>query len=176
MTYGSDLEKLVRAFSISVVLWQEIEWEGENAKTEHDPHDPGGATKFGVDLRSHPGLRIEDLSFEKAWEIYEKEWADCGAHRLRPSLAFLVFNAGVNIGYRKAITLLQAAAGVEQDGVIGEKTVEASKEVKDWQFISKWDGYYYGLSIVLRERFLEGWVTRVRKAYDAVRFLNNYAP
>ena len=36
---------------------------------EHDPADPGGTTKFGIDKASHPRVDVENLTEEDAKKI-----------------------------------------------------------------------------------------------------------
>lgn len=47
---------------ILFVLAHENEYNKDGTvRTEHDPSDPGGTTKFGIDQASHPGLNIDGL-------------------------------------------------------------------------------------------------------------------
>ena len=39
-----------------------------------DPGDPGGATKFGISARAHPGVDIATLTRDAAVSIYWREW------------------------------------------------------------------------------------------------------
>lgn len=75
-------------------------WEGE--VYEDDPNDPGGATKFGIDARSHPGIDIKNLTKEKAKAIYWKEWLEAGCDRMPSPYAEVFFNCAVNMGLSRA--------------------------------------------------------------------------
>src|SRR3954469_21716386 len=48
-------------------------------RTENVAGDGGGATRYGIDSRSHPGIYIPSLTRSEAIAIYWKEWL---MHRL----------------------------------------------------------------------------------------------
>lgn len=99
--------------------------EGGAAIT-NDPDDPGGLTRYGISKRAHPEVDIENLTREQAAEIYRQEyWLKAGCDKLPEPIAFAVMDAAVNQGPRWAITLLQRAVHVPEDGVLGPKTIEA---------------------------------------------------
>lgn len=92
----------------------------------NDPRDPGGETKFGITKRDHPQENIRNLTLGRAKEIYFKEyWAPVRASELPWPLARLVFDSAVNQGVATSVKLLQKAAGVLPDGVVGPKTLAA---------------------------------------------------
>src|SRR6266436_4597543 len=57
-----------------------LDWEGRIF--ENDPDDPGGATKFGIDQRSHPNVDIRNLTESQALDIYWSEWIRDGCDKL----------------------------------------------------------------------------------------------
>ena len=65
---------------------------------EDDPDDRGGATKFGIDQRSHLNTDIKNLTAEQATEIYWSEWVKYGCEHLSPPIDWVFFNACVNCG------------------------------------------------------------------------------
>jgi lysozyme family protein len=77
-----------------------LEWEG--TVFENDPDDPGGATKFGIDQRSHPGVNIRQLTEEGATAIYWEEWVDAGCGSMPSPYAEVYFNCRVNMGTGRA--------------------------------------------------------------------------
>lgn len=77
-----------------------FEWEGE--AYENDPDDPGGATKFGIDQRSHPEVNIRDLTREQALAIYWVEWLEDGCDPMPSPYAEVFFNCAVNMGLGRA--------------------------------------------------------------------------
>lgn len=120
-----------------------FEWEGEIY--EHDSDDPGGATKFGIDQRSHPNVDIRNLTKEQATEIYWKEWQEDGCDKKGSPFAEVFFNCAVNMGYSRA---KQFDRGVKD---------EDSKTFLDLQ-----ESYYRRLANGHRnfQKYLKGWLNR----------------
>jgi len=78
-----------------------LDWEGR--VFENDPDDPGGATKFGIDQRSHPEVNIRTLTEAQATEIYWNDyWLKIGADKLPTPYAEVMFNCAVNMGPGRA--------------------------------------------------------------------------
>lgn len=97
-------------------------------KITDDPSDPGGLTKFGISQRAYRHLDIRNLTEEDARGLYFRDyWEKCSCGSLPPSLAIVVFDCAVNQGPNAAIRILQQALGVQTDGVIGPKTLEAAQ-------------------------------------------------
>jgi lysozyme family protein len=94
--------------------------------SEHDPRDPGGTTKYGIDQRGHKGVDVENLTQEQATAIYWQEWLDCKADRLPYPLSLAYFDACVNSGAHQGAVLLQRVVGTKDDGIIGPATIEAA--------------------------------------------------
>lgn len=119
----------------------------------NDPRDPGGETKFGISRRAYPTLDIKGLTREQAKEIYERDyWLAAKCQLLPWPLSAVVFDCAVNQGVGTAITLLQKALGLTQDGVVGPKTLAAAKASGE-----------EGVALYLAERTLRytrtsGWV------------------
>ena len=85
-------------------------WEWEGTKYENVEGDDGGATKFGIDQRSHPNVDIKNLTAEEATEIYWQEWVKDGCEHLPAPLDWLFFDACVNCGIGRAQKFLTASA------------------------------------------------------------------
>lgn len=103
-----------------------------------NPDDPGNwtggaigagacrGTRFGVSAAAYPDLDIANLTLESARALYQRDyWERIGGDLLPPALALLVFDAAVNNGVGRAARWLQQIAQVPQDGVIGQRTLEA---------------------------------------------------
>lgn len=99
--------------------------------TEHDPDDPGGTTKFGIDQRSHPGVDIAGLSEADAQAIYFAEWTRIQTEALPARLGELLFDIHVNGG--PGIVWLQTALGVTADGFLGPRTLGAAGALDAWK-------------------------------------------
>lgn len=102
----------------------------------HHPNDPGGATNKGVTLATFrayvkPGGTVEDLKSitddQVATVFYRHYWAAVNAVALPSGIDYAVFDFAVNSGPARAAKYLQAILGVEQDGRVGPKTIEAAK-------------------------------------------------
>lgn len=84
-----------------------LKWETEfnkdgSVRVEHDPSDPGGTTKYGIDARSHPHENIANLTRERALAIYYDEWSGSGIDPLPAKFGEVFFNARVNCGFGRA--------------------------------------------------------------------------
>lgn len=84
--------------------------EHEGTTYEQDPDDPGGATKYGIDARSHPGVDIRNLDLDTAQEIYWSEWKREECEVLSYPLGEIFFNCCVVSGYAEAREILSRSA------------------------------------------------------------------
>lgn len=80
---------------------QLLKWEG--TRYTNDPDDPGGATKYGIDQRSHPHVDIRNLTEAAAKEIYWAEyWQRNKCDELPFPLGEVHFDSCVNVGAGQA--------------------------------------------------------------------------
>jgi len=126
---------------------------------EHDPADPGGTTKFGIDKASHPRVDVENLTEEDAKKIYfDENW----------------------VGTGRAIRVLQKAVGVDVDGGLGKQTRDGVDAVNSDdtkrrtaldRMIDLREQRYHDLvdSNPKLGRFLKGWLNR---SEDLRKFLD----
>jgi lysozyme family protein len=98
--------KRFEAFLSFILKWECVRDKHGNVIAEHDPQDPGGLTKYGIDKASHPKVDIANLTLAQATEIYFREWRACGAESMPPGLGEVFFNACVNCGVWRAHKLL----------------------------------------------------------------------
>jgi lysozyme family protein len=83
-------------------------------------------SKFGLSAASYPNVDIAALTLESACAIARRDfWEKMRGAALPPALALLVFDAAYNNGLSRAVRWLQAAVGVNADGVIGPATLAA---------------------------------------------------
>lgn len=97
------------------------------------PLDRGGQTNYGItqsayDLyRQRVGLPLQPVKFvaeDEARAIYRVDyWHGARCDLMPAPVAIVHFDAAVNHGVSRAARLLQATAGVEQDGDIGPITL-----------------------------------------------------
>lgn len=147
------------------VLAHENEYNRDGTvKTEHDPNDPGGTTKYGIDAASHPGLSIEDMTLIKAVDSYHQdEWFRARGELLPDKLAIAHFDSVVNLGEHHASEMLQAAVGAQVDGSVGPKTLEAARNAPETaleSLLASREAYYRRLRLF--PRYGRGWIQRVQ--------------
>jgi lysozyme family protein len=134
----------------------------------NDPKDPGGETNFGIAKRSHPDEDIENLTKDKAKEIYKKHYWDRNkVERLSENLRHIYFDMCVNQGKNRAVKILQRAANakgarLKVDGGIGPKTIAAMEGV-ELDRVRAYRIKYYADLVTRKpdlERFYFGWFRR----------------
>jgi hypothetical protein len=133
-----------------VFEWECVKDRRGNVIAEHDPSDPGGLTKYGIDKESHPAVDVANLTEQQAREIYWHEWLACGASRMPDGLGEVYFNACVNCGTGRAKKLLSGSSDASQ-------------------FLDAQDAFYHRLADARPslKKFLRGWLNRT----DALRKL-----
>ena len=163
--------------TLDVVLDKIITSEGGYV---NDPADRGGATKYGITLRTLQTVSgyeaatardVERLSIEAAKKIYFDTY-------LKPYIALsdltifnFVVNGGVQHGVRGMNRIIQAALGLTVDGVLGTtswsriKAMENAPAVFLARLVAERCEYY--ADILSRDstqrKFAAGWFNRVAK-------------
>jgi lysozyme family protein len=120
-----------------------FKWEGTTY--ENDKDDPGGATRFGIDQRSHPNTDIKNLTAEKAMEIYWNEyWIKCACDDFDWPMSFIFFNCCVNCGIGRANKILKLTG----------------KNPK--KFLDEQEDFYRRLAEArpASKKYLKGWLAR----------------
>lgn len=154
----------------------------------NDPTDKGGETKFGIsDKRDgladgktdvngdgKPDTLIKELTSEQAGEIYFRDyWSPAFCSDWPDGISLIVFDAAVQHGVKKAITLLQDAVGVKADGIVGPKTtaavIGADPEWLLTRYLIRRSRYYADIikSNSAQGKFLSGWFNRLDSVADA---------
>ena len=140
-----------------------IPWEGSTY--ENDPDDPGGATKYGIDQRSHPNVNIRTLTKAHAKTIYRNEyWSRVKAGDLPFPVGEVVMDIAVNNGAVRAGKWLQDATGAAVDGIIGPRTIAAAKAMDAGALavalLSRRETFYRSLAKGAMAKYLRGWLNR----------------
>lgn len=153
--------------AVEFSLAQEVGADPNGGYT-NDPDDPGGETKWGISKRSYPDLDIKNLTRDQAIAIYRRDfWDAANCVRWEWPLSLAYFDTAVNAGASRAGKLLQQAAGVGVDGVIGARTMSAVAKrtltVGDTvaftvRFIKARKDFYLGLN---KPKYLAGWLNRL---------------
>jgi lysozyme family protein len=134
----------------------------------HHKSDPGGRTKYGISQRSYPHLDIRSLTKEDAKRIYfEDYWNPSKVERIKSELRDTFFDMVVNMGQRRAVRILQKAINskhktLKEDGLIGKKTIAASKRISNSR-LKVFRILYYADLVDRRpslEVFIVGWIRR----------------
>lgn len=146
-----------------------------------DPDDRGGYTRYGISQRAYPNEDIASLTKARARQLYCQDyWQRAGCDRLDDArLAVVHFDAAVNHGVGRAIRLLQEAAGVTVDGLIGPETLGAANggdpRILIVELLGRRALFYHKIvsSDDSQGRFLRGWLLRTfrlqRHVYEEVR-------
>lgn len=139
--------------------------QSEGGYVNH-PNDPGGETNFGISKRAYPHLDIKALTWTDAVAIYRRDyWEPLNISGLRDqSLADNVVDTAINMGLSAARSLLQQAARVKVDLIIGPITIAAANADPDTaqRFADLRITRYHELAEKnpkLRV-FLKGWIAR----------------
>lgn len=138
-----------------------VEAEGGATITD-DPDDPGGLTKWGVSQRAYPGLDIRGLTRDDAKAIYKRDyWDRCHCDRFQQQLALALFDSAVNQGPMKAIRLLQRALRVDDDGVVGDETVNAAMRAYPAEVLIDYLSHRAVEYARLNPKYHRGWFSRL---------------
>lgn len=152
---------------------------------QDDPSDSGNwvngrllGTNFGITpaaLARYRGVNPNDITIDdikgldkaEAYKIYEQNYIiDPGFDQLPDGrLKESIIDMGVNSGPTRAVKLLQRAAGVEEDGIIGPQTLAAFGTVTPSKYADTRIAFYEGLAAnsPKNRKFLKGWTNRANK-------------
>ena len=138
-----------------------------------NPADPGGATMKGITLNvyrswkrnthiSKDELRV--IPDDEVYNLYkELYWNKVQGDNLPAGIDYAVFDAAVNMGVGRASKLIQEAAGVTADGVLGPASLSAIQKADTKELIEKFshlkESFYRSLATF--QTFGKGWLNRV---------------
>jgi lysozyme family protein len=132
----------------------------------NDPRDPGGETKFGISKRSYPDEDIAGMTLNRAKDIYRRDFWEVARLDVMPEdVRFAVFDLAVNSGVVPAITMLQRAVGVNDDGILGPRTLAAVNATPASRVIARLCAERLRLMTDLKtfDTYGRGWTRRVLK-------------
>ena len=138
-----------------------------------DSTDAGGATMKGVtfavfkEFKRNPHLTKDDLrniSNQDIHDIYKQlYWDKIHGDDLPAGIDYAVFDSAVNMGVGRAAKLIQEAAGVTSDGVLGPASLSAIQKADTKELIAKFsqlkESFYRSLATF--QTFGKGWLNRV---------------
>lgn len=158
-------------------------WEGGFVD---DRHDPGGATKWGITIRTliAKGLDLNndgvvnrkdilDMTPDQALEIYRQDyWIKAACPLLPYPLALVVYDCAVNQGVHRSARILQMSVRAKADGIIGRRTLAAvgaawarDSDALLGEFCARRAVHYSSLSLVVRYGL--GWFRRLFDVHRA---------
>ena len=127
---------------------------------------------MGISIRSHPDEDIKNLTKGRARDIYYVDyWVPSKVTKLPEKIQETFFDMVVNMGQRRAVKILQEACNskgrkLKVDGLIGRKTIAASKVIDDSRL--KVFRILFYTDLIRRKPklkvFIVGWVRRAMEA------------
>lgn len=155
-----------------------MEWllAHEGGYVDH-PKDPGGATNLGVTKKvweqwvgkTVSKQDIKELTPKEVLPLYKKKyWDTVRGDDLPSGVDWAVFDWGVNSGPARAAKALQRAAGVNQDGVIGPKTLQQVFNFEPKQLIHAiyQERQHFYEALTTFRTFGKGWTKRNQHTYQ----------
>ena len=153
------------AFAVKLILGIEGP-DSDNPITDPD----GGLTRFGISQTQNPGLDVASLTVDEATDYYQNNyWSQTCCDQLPWPIGVLVFDSAVNQGDGMAERLLQAALGVDVDGIIGPQTLAAAHRADTWDLAARYSAkraLAYTQAKAWRQDG-EGWIYRVARVLVA---------
>ncbi len=119
----------------------------EEGGTNTSVTDRGGITKYGISSKQYPHLDILNLTKEDALEIYYRDyWCKLKCEFFPQSLAITILDSGINCGQPTVAMWLQRSINennqtLKVDGIIGTKTIKASREFNSYQLSGRIIGH-----------------------------------
>lgn len=132
------------------------------------PRDPGGETNWGITKRTaqangyHGSMR--SMTRNQAIDIYHSAfWLRYRCEEMSDALAFQFFDACINHGYGNAARMLQRAANVADDGIIGNITLNAIRTMPQNDLLMRFNAerIMFFTKIGTFNTFGRGWMRRV---------------
>jgi len=152
--------------SLDLVLQSEGGW------SDH-PSDPGGATMKGITIdvyrrykqRTVTKTELRNITQQEIEDIYhDGYWSPTNCDDMPAGVDYMVFDFAVNAGAGRAIKTLQAAVGVQADGLIGPVTMAQIRacdpKLLMKAFSAAKERFYRSLNTF--PTFGVGWLNRVR--------------
>lgn len=153
----------------------------------NDPDDHGGATNFGVTQDAYDRYRrrvgspprpVDEITGVEVRAVYEWYWTQAQCNLLPYPVNVVVFDTAVNSGPVQARRLLQQAAGVLADGILGPKSLAAVAARQPGALAEDmlWERQQFYVRIAQSPgqlKFLRGWLNRL---YGLRRYINPATP
>lgn len=151
----------------------------------NNPLDAGRATNYGITMATLASYRmknvtpidVKNLDVKEARDIYRaRYWNPMRCDMLPLGVDYACFDAAVNSGSFRASKWLQTSLGVVADGVIGDKTLNASKMSEPLGLInnvcSQRMKFCLSLDNDVEEAFEKGWANRILSVLQQATIMN----
>ena len=118
-----------------------------------------------VDTNTIRAIDIENLSIDKAKEIYNKDIKNFKISQYPVGLQEQVFDIFTNFGYVGGLKVIQDASNVKTDGKYGPETKKAVQTLTPEKLVASRIKKYNGIvkNNPSQEKFLKGWLNRAKK-------------
>lgn len=126
-------------------------------------------TKYGICAMAYPNEDIENLTVERAIELFKKDYWDKSKCDLLPdAISIVVSDCAYNSGYIKANKILQECLGVVVDGIVGNKTIGKvnSSDIKELVIQYSKKRLDFLKTLKTWSIYGNGWKNRVEKIRD----------
>ncbi|MGX5913933.1 glycoside hydrolase family 108 protein [Aliidiomarina sp. Khilg15.8] len=141
---------------------------GHEGGYANHPDDPGGETNWGITKRVARAAGYQGdmkaLPRELARDIYYREyWQRAKCDQYHPAIGFQLFDIAVNHGIGTAIRMLQRAAEVADDGIVGPVTLKSIKGMPPGETVNRLNAerLEFYAKLTTWDKFGRGWANRV---------------
>lgn len=135
----------------------------------NDPHDSGGATKYGITQgvyssyrKSEPEKKVKGISLTEALEIYRRQyWRLAHCADLPARLAVVQMDTAVNMGVGTARDMLDRAMPMCTSGTVQLATWEESLVVSKYLTLRRQRYHLICHKYPGKKIYLRGWLNRI---------------
>lgn len=121
-------------------------------------------TKYGISAMTYPAEDIKNMSFERACELYYRDWwIPLNLNRFPAVLRYQLLDGAIHHGQHSTNRLLQRAVGAVDDGVVGPKTIAAvgSVEPQDLPLLFLAERLDFMTNVKTWPEYGRGWARRI---------------
>lgn len=150
---------------------------GHEKGFQNDPNDRGNwtggkvgvgvlkGTKYGISAAAYPGEDIANLTLERAKFLAHRDyWGPAGCDAVPPGMKFDLLDTAYHGGVKPAVRMLQRAAGVDDDGVLGPRSLQAIQTMDPERLLARFNGWRLDAlndNPELWRRYGGGWSQRI---------------
>lgn len=144
-----------------------LKWEGGD-KLHNVSGDSGGWTKYGISYNNNKQHfksldEFKQMSFNKASEIaYNNYYKPLSLENVNICSQAMFFDIAFNMGVKRAVILAQRALNLKDDGILGNITKSALKDLNKVKLNDERVKYFNAIvkNNPTQSKFLKGWLNR----------------